>query len=160
MPDADEIREEAEAAEENQETVLIRVVEWMEWLPTEPAPTEQKSLFPMTNGLTSVETLATERLVELKVSSSQQNYSFEDEEGAHVYTLYAFQAVLAQNASPHLASSLRYAQFMPMREELERDRERKEQEGRDRRDDLVVVEHVKPNREERRGNKSRKRRGR
>jgi hypothetical protein len=150
------VAEEAAEAEAEQ-TVLVRIVEWLEWMPG-----QQHGPLAMTNGVTSFKSLKHERLIDLGVSGTGRNYEWEeddpDNEGEKItqhYGLYAFQAVLAQNMSDALARSLIAAQAMPMEEELQRD---KEAGGRDRREDLLVIEHPKPNRNDRRGNKAKPRR--
>jgi hypothetical protein len=156
MPDKnlhDKVVDEAKEAEQ-EETVLVRIVEWLEWMPG-----KQQGPLAMTNGITSFKSLKHERLIDLGVTGTGRNYEWEeddpDNEGekiTHHYGLYAFQAVLAQNTSDDLARSLLAAQAMPMEEELQRDKE----QGRDRREDLVVVQ--RPNRNDRRGGKARKKR--
>jgi hypothetical protein len=149
------VLDEAKEAE-GEQTVLVRIVEWLEWMPG-----QQQGPLAMTNGVTSFKSLKNERLIDLGVSGTGRNYEWEeddlDNEGEKItqhYGLYAFQAVLAQNMSDDLARSLIAAQAMPMEEELQRDKEA----GRDRREDLLVVEHPKPNRNDRRGGKAKPRR--
>jgi hypothetical protein len=146
-----DISEEALEREQEQ-TIMVRIVEWMEWMPA-----EQRGPLAMTNGLTSFKTLKDEKLVDLGVSGTGQNYEWEEEdpdnEGeiiTHHYGLYAFQAVLVQGMSDSLATTLIAAQAEPMEQELQRDKEA----GRDRRDDLVVIQRGKPNRNDRRGGKA------
>lgn len=182
-----DISEEALEREQEQ-TIMVRIVEWMEWMPA-----EQRGPLAMTNGLTSFKTLKDEKLIDLGVSGTGQNYEWEEEvecdvcegtgkalpnqfeqpeetppliggelpdcepcegTGKHDVTkhfgLYAFQAVLAQGMSDSLASTLIAAQAEPMEQELQRDKEA----GRDRRDDLVVIQRGKPNRNDRRGGKA------
>jgi len=55
------------------------------------------------------------------------------------YGLYAMQATLAQNVSANVLKSLTFAQSMPIIEQFERQKT----QGRDKRGDLLVVEHQK-----------------
>jgi hypothetical protein len=173
MPDPDELQGELDAMEDKEETVLVRVTEWTEWLPSEPSPTMPE--LHVSNGMTAFQTLKTERLVDLNISGTGKSMEWDEKcetcegegklwvqdarpyqrdcpdcngmGGEHfVYNLYAFQAVLAQNASQGLADSLRVAQSHPLREELSR----RSMQGRDRRDDLVVVQRQGNRRERRR----------
>lgn len=176
MPDDelhDKVVDEAKEAEQEQ-TVLVRIVEWLEWMPG-----QQQGPLAMTNGVTSFKSLKHERLIDLGVSGTGRNYEWEEEDDCEIcngtgslgtdnfcdtcdgtgklkitqhYGLYAFQAVLAQNTSDDLARSLVAAQAMPMEEELQRDKEA----GRDRREDLIVVQ--RPNRNDRRGGKAKPKR--
>jgi len=147
------VLDEAKEAE-GEQTVLVRIVEWLEWMPG-----QQQGPLAMTNGVTSFKSLKNERLIDLGVTGTGRNYEWEeddlDNEGEKItqhYGLYAFQAVLAQNMSDDLARSLIAAQAMPMEEELQRDKEA----GRDRREDLIVVQ--RPNRNDRRGGKAKPKR--
>jgi len=76
---ADEaIRNEAKEVEQ-EETTLVRIVEWMDWIPASPSKVVGADLH-MTHGLTSFQSLKNERLVELGVSGTGKNYVWEEEE--------------------------------------------------------------------------------
>jgi hypothetical protein len=99
------------------ETVLVRIVEWTEWIPGERSG-EAPSLV-MNQGVTGFETGKTERLLEVAVTGTGRtrnvrvNKLGEDDQDVVQYSLYAFQAVLAQNVSTQTFETLMEAQRPP-----------------------------------------------
>jgi len=84
----------------NEQTVLVRVVEWTEWL---PGKKDENAEIVLSDGITGFVAGKNERLLEVAVSGTGVNrrVTVEGENGAEDqilhYGLYAFQAVLAQN---------------------------------------------------------------
>lgn len=156
--------------DDTEQTVLIRIVEWSEWIPGE---LDQTGSMNMHNGVTGLVTSASEKLIDVGVMGTGKNLDWEEDvgcpdcngEGGHSvinedgeqwavcercegnskikqkvhFGLYAMQATLAQNVSPAVLKALHHAQSMPILERYERQRS----EGRDKRSDLVIVEHQK-----------------
>lgn len=84
--------------------VIVRVAQWTEWLPT--TRSEHQGKIPIANGITGFEAGENEKVVSINQTTTGQVKSVEDEDGMKVYTLYSFQAVLAQNVSTTLAAQL------------------------------------------------------
>jgi hypothetical protein len=116
--------------------VLIRVVEWSEWLPASLKKGNKHSV-KIHNGYTAIATGDKEKLLRVEgsgIGDSRIITETDEETGEtvqHEYGFYVFQATLAQNISDTLAESLMAAQRPP---ELT-------QEVRDRKDDLVIVQN-------------------
>jgi hypothetical protein len=148
--------------DDTEQVVLIRIVEWTEWIPGHP---DQTGSLNMHNGFTGFVSSASEKLLSANVMGTGKNldfacarcggsgevevqdarpYDVKCEEcsgvGKFHYGLYAMQATLAQNVSTNVYEALQAAQNLPIMEEFERQKS----QGRDKRDDLVVVEHKKP----------------
>lgn len=91
------------------EALLIRVVEWTEWIPARPS--EHESRLATHQGITAVETGKGEKLIDVQTTRlGQMKEIDEGDDKKSTYGLYAFQATLAQNASVGLAKSLIVAQ--------------------------------------------------
>lgn len=172
-------------ADEREQTVLVRICEWTEWLPGAPDPASGKVF--VHNGVTHLVTTQAEKLIEVSVMNTGQKLDWTEEvecencdgtgqapeeqfsqpgqtapitggepkacevcEGGGFidklvhYGLYAMQATLAANVSPQLVNALMAAQNLAMEEE----RQRRAEQGRDKREDIVVVQRGKetPNR--------------
>jgi len=103
--------------EAGEETVLVRIVEWTEWIPGEQS--EHSRDLIMNQGWTGVRTGKTERLLEVAVTGTGMNrrvrikHADSDSETVVPYSLYAFQAVLAQNVSEQTFETLMAAQRPP-----------------------------------------------
>lgn len=97
------------------EQVLVRIVEWTEWIPGE----RTSEGVVMNQGVTGFESGATERLLEVAVSGTGKTRnvrvasSIGDDPHTVVFSLYAFQAVLAQNVSKQTFDTLMEAQRPP-----------------------------------------------
>lgn len=165
-----------EAVEQNrEEPVMIRVVEWTQWLPatdievlvTGVDPRSGQPQFrplPMHNGITGFVTDKNEKVLEVGVQATGQTKTLDtdeiDEESGEpnqqMYGLYVFQAVLATNVSANFLTNAIKAQDDVRLELEEKARKKREDEGRDKRSDLLVVEggqtvpNTPPNRKERR----------
>jgi hypothetical protein len=117
-------------------SVLIRVVEWAEWLPASLKKGNSHSV-KIHNGYTAIATGDNEKLLRVEGSGigDSRTVSETDEKTGetikHEYGFYVFQATLAQNISDTLAESLMNAQRPP---ELI-------SEIRDRKDDLFIVQN-------------------
>jgi len=137
--------------------VLIRVKEWSEWLPVElqsigffPNPQNGQPMerkLPMQNGVTGFELTPDETLLEINIQATDSFNEctiFKDDDltsdkETQLYGLYRFQAVIQKTTSDKdvKAQIDRQKKFM-------RDAEaQQERIGRDRRGDLVVIEHGK-----------------
>ena len=85
-----------------EQTVMVRVVEWTEWL---PGKKDENADIVLSDGITGFVAGKHERLLEVAVSGTGVNrrVTVEGQNGAEDtilhYGLYAFQAVLAQNVS-------------------------------------------------------------
>lgn len=83
-----------------EQTVLVRIIEWTEWL---PGKKDENAEIVLSDGITGFIAGKNERLLEVAVSGTGVNRRVivEGENGAEdktlQYGLYAFQAVLAQN---------------------------------------------------------------
>jgi hypothetical protein len=83
-----------------QQTVLVRVIEWTEWI---PGKKDENAEIVLSDGITGFVSGKNERLLEVAVSGTGVNrrVTVEGENGTEDtilhYGLYAFQAVLAQN---------------------------------------------------------------
>ena len=160
--------------------VLVRVCEWTEWLPVKLETVgqsrnpqngeviEQKA--PIHNGYTGFNSHVfdglEEKLLELTLESSGRFREIElepdDDEDEDTkpktqrYGLYLFRAVLARNADVNAVKEVLNTQ----REPLEIAKKREEEQGRDKRADLVITNQMPklppmPNRKARRNNKRR-----
>jgi hypothetical protein len=118
VPDDPDISEEQlnELLDAGEETVLIRIVEWTEWLPGQQ---DESSELVLNQGVTGFQTGKTERLLEVAVSGTGRNrrIRIQNDDSGKVttvpYALYAFQAVLAQNVSKPVFDSLMAVQRPP-----------------------------------------------
>jgi len=132
--------------------VLVRVIEWMEWLPAENhelgetvhPQTGQKieQKMALHEGHTGFLTDANERLVELHINGTAQfktvtTENADGEEEEQLYGLYVFQALVARNGNKPEFESLVLKPRIKMKEY---DKKKKD-EGRDKRGDLVIVEN-------------------
>ena len=173
---------------ENEQTVMIRVVEWADWIPAtefaelaevqDPRSREMvKQKMPMHNGFSGFVADRNERLLDVAIQGTGHKKIVEldnnqddlpDDEKEHmsvkkpqvVFGRYVFQATLARNVTPEFLEGVRDGQLAPLREQEEREKT----EGRDRRSDLIVIENKvdapppPPNRNQRRGSKARRKR--
>lgn len=150
---------------QGEQPVLIRIVEWKEWLPGEPVSLGRQRnpqngevkerMLPMHNGFTGFASGKNERLLEVGVQGTGvtrvvKQIGDDGSETEKMYGLYVFQAVLAQNTKGSVIDNLLLAQRPPEEEEPE-----KSDNSRDKRNDLVIVEDGKerrhtPNRAQRR----------
>lgn len=64
------------------ETVMVRIHEWVAWLPAHPDP--KMPQLAMHDGVTSFQTAKDERLLEVAVSGTGQNYEWDEEEDCPV----------------------------------------------------------------------------
>lgn len=149
-----------EIKDESLQPVLVRVVEWKEWLPGEvnelgevphphpnaPPGTMVKKNVTLHRGISGFKTAENESLVELSVTGSGESkevtYKNDDgEEETVIYGLYLFQAILAQNNVDYTEALNLQSQ---VQESLEEKAEAfKQEKGRDRREDLIIVENGK-----------------
>jgi len=127
------------------EAVLVRVVEWGEWLPS--APSDTPSL-PLHNGFTGFASGKTERLIDLLVSNTMQTKEVlvvdrdKVEETVVTYSYYVFQATLAQNITGNLLGGLL---------EVQRPTDKDEDAAKKKKSNLIVMQDgglVTPNRAE------------
>jgi hypothetical protein len=85
--------------------VLVRIAEWSEWIPTNPDDNEPR--MTSGNGVTAFEAGEHEKVVDIEVMKTQRMKTVNVSEGVDMhYTLYAFQATLAQNVRTDLAATL------------------------------------------------------
>jgi hypothetical protein len=84
--------------------VLVRVVEWTEWLPM--IASEHLPQLNLQNGVSGFEAGENEKVVSIEVSRTGQTKEVDyGEEGKKRYMLYAFQAILAQNTRTDLIAA-------------------------------------------------------
>ena len=113
----DELTEIDNMIAEGEETVLVRIIEWTEWIPGQPSP--QNRDLVMNQGFTGFTTGKSERLLEVAVSGTgvsrrvRVKSENDDEQKVIPYSLYAFQAVLAQNVNESTFDTLMEAQRPP-----------------------------------------------
>lgn len=88
--------------------VLIRIVEWSEWLPI--AQDEQEPRLTVANGVTGIEAGSTERLLTVEGVGTAKIKHVEEEGLTRRFMLYAFKATLAQNVHTSLIPTLVDAQ--------------------------------------------------
>jgi hypothetical protein len=88
--------------------VLIRQVEWSEWLPV--AQDENEPRLTIANGVTGFEAGKNERLLNVDGVGTQIFKAVEEEGLTRRFMLYAFKATLAQNVHTSLVSTLVEAQ--------------------------------------------------
>lgn len=147
MADLNAIAEEIEIKElrKTDEAVLVRVVEWGEWL---PGTSSDAPPLPLHNGFTGFASGKTERLVDLLVSNTMQTKEVlvidrdEGKENVVTYSYYVFQATLAQNITGNLLSSLL---------EVQRPTDEDEDAAKKKKSNLIVMQDgglVTPNRAE------------
>lgn len=162
--DDDDIEPEKVGADS--EPTLIRVAEWTEWIPGKLDENMMREhpdkKFVVYNGITGVMTSKSEKLVDIESISLQTTRKIErEEEGepvTHYYKLYAFRAVLAENVSAGLITGVQDSMLGPLRQQFEDEAEDQPEDGkRDRRQDLVVVEHNRPEAVEGLGNRAQRR---
>jgi hypothetical protein len=148
---------EPESEAKKTQTVVVRIVEWAEWIPaptmadlapsTDPRTGEkvmQKK--PMHTGITSFETLPHENVLEVSIFGTGYSKVIEldedDEDGdpkVMGFGRYVFQAVLAHNLAEDNRASFDDV-MAKQRAPLELEAKRRAEQGRDRREDLVVIE--------------------
>jgi hypothetical protein len=159
--------------DDTEQTVLIRIVEWTEWIPGAP---DQSGSLNMHNGITGLVTSSSEKLIEVGVMGTGKNLDWEEEveceqcegtgkvegsekaiggaemqdcekcEGTGKVTKlvhYGLYAMQATLAQNVSPNVLKSLTFAQSMPILEQF-ERQKSQGRDKRDDLVVVEHKKP----------------
>jgi hypothetical protein len=88
--------------------VLVRVVEWTEWLPV--AADENEPRLTMANGVTGFEAGRSERLLTVEGIGTQRLKHVEEDGLTRRFMLYAFKATLAQNVHTSLVPTLVEAQ--------------------------------------------------
>lgn len=172
---------QAPTIDDTQEVVLVRVAEWTDWIPANPSnglmvnngitsfkTAKSERLLEVAVSGTG-QTYVWEQDSECEDCGGDGEVSLPEDPASKVrcqkcegsgktsdkiaYGLYAFQAILAvNNILPDAAENMKAMQFAPMKAELERAQQSTEQQGRDRRSDLTIVERVPPNRDQRRGN--------
>lgn len=141
-----------------EQPVLIRVVEWTEWLPASLVKIGEKSdprdptgatmmteSFPVHRGYTGFVGGANEHLVDIAVQATGRNKMVElDEDGEDgkpltvLYGHYAFQAILAHNVSAENLAGIMDGQNAPLKLADERQAQDPRRNGRDRRGDLII----------------------
>lgn len=145
MADTNSEKEEATKADK---AILIRVVEWGEWIPSNEATEPEVKGLKLNNGYTGVSAGESERLLELLSQNTLKEKTITIEnrdtgrEEKRKYIYYAFQATLAQNVSEPVIEELL---------ELQRPPKVDPDAPRNRRDDLIVIKNgqpVSPNRAE------------
>lgn len=100
---------EEESATKIDKGVLVRVVEWGEWLPTSASDLDQ---LPFHNGISGFCAGESERLIDILSQNTMKTKDVivinrdDNSEKTVVYTYYVFQATLAQNVSTSLLESL------------------------------------------------------
>jgi hypothetical protein len=92
----------------NTRGVLIRIVEWGEWLPI--GQDEQEPLLTTANGVTGIEAGEKEKLLSVDVVGTQRIKHVEEEGLTRRFMLYGFKATLAQNVHTSLVTTLVEAQ--------------------------------------------------
>lgn len=112
MDTADEeqatIRGAFDEAMEDTRGVLVRLVEWSEWIPLGQDETEP--LMTVANGVSGFEAGKNERLLTVEAFGTQRIKHVDDEGLSKRFMLYAFKATLAQNVHTTLVSTLVAAQ--------------------------------------------------
>jgi hypothetical protein len=88
--------------------VLVRVVEWTEWLPI--ASDENEPRLTVANGVTGFEAGKHEKVLTVEGIGTQRVKNVEDEGLTRRFMLYAFKATLAQNVHTSLIPTLVDAQ--------------------------------------------------
>lgn len=139
MADGPGKEENANKGGDEEKVILIRHMEWTEWLPMRPD--EHMPDLTMASGITAVRAGKDEKLVEIGVTGTGRNYQwFEDEDGESIgdpqnhegpvktmkYGCYAYQAIFAQEVSTQVAAQMRDQQAKPMVEEMAADEERQQ----------------------------------
>lgn len=173
--EAAHVDEEEDAGEH---PVLIRVIEWAEWLPASMHVLGEKEdpqrrgelmtqTMPLHNGFTGFMARDDERVLEVALQGTGQRKVIEvdetDEKGETLklmYGHYLFQATLARNVSKEYFDGVMDGQQKPLVEGEKRMKEK----GHDRKKDLLVVKSgvippdttKPPNRNQRRGGKARR----
>lgn len=130
--------------------VLVQVVEWHEWIPAQSVELMEGKEFNFHNGITGFVSGKDARLIDIGITGTQLHkvVEVEDKETGdkhkEMWTCYVFQAILAQNIKANVLKSLLKVQEPP---------EMPQQQGRDRRKDLTIIEGSGSNRKSRRDNK-------
>ena len=93
--------------------VLVRIVEWTEWLPVSKSP--HLPQLSLVNGISGFEAGEHERLLTVEAIGTQRVKTVELDDGDEpggmfTYMCYAFKATLAQNVHTTLVSTLVEAQ--------------------------------------------------
>lgn len=155
-----EVEEEFDA----EQHVLIRVIEWTEWLPAslvkigeKPDPrdptgsTMMTESFPVHRGYTGFVGGKNEHLVDIAVQATGRNKMVElDENGEDgspltvLYGHYAFQAILAHNVKAERLRGVMDGQNEPLKRADERQADNPRKNGRDRRGDLIIPGEPSP----------------
>lgn len=138
--------------------VLVRIVEWKEWLPGESSilatmqhpQTGQEIAKKVTlhKGVSGFKAAENEQLLELSVTGSGETkeMTYKDEEGKSVtaiYGLYLFQAVLAQNNVEFEEAVKKQADARM--EHGDKAVEHAKNKGRNRAEDLIIVQNGQAN---------------
>jgi hypothetical protein len=159
IKEADEEIAQESASNEAMQPVLVRIVEWTEWIPAtlvelgeraDPRdPTGKNTVMqkmPMHRGYTGFVGGSNEHMVDIAVEATGHQRLIElDENGEDgkplkvMYGLYAFQAVLARNVPQEFLDGVMDGQNKPLTRAEEREIENQGQNGRDRRKDLIIV---------------------
>jgi hypothetical protein len=143
--DQTELDIELDDLRKTDQAVMVRIVEWGEWIPSGGSDIEK---LPLHNGYTGFSTGKSEKLIEVLAQNTMQDKlvttvdRVSGKETDAIYTYYVFQAVLVQNVSENLLEGL-----MKVQRPIEPD----PNTPRDKRSDLVVIQNgqpVKPNRQE------------
>jgi hypothetical protein len=128
---------------ETDKSVLIRIAEWTEWIPSRKDENVELNVH---NGYTCIPCGQDERLIEVAMSGSGKNKKgkvIDPETGElveNIFGCYVFQATFAQNISSELAKVLM------------EDQRPVEDMSRDRSKDLLIIKNgTGPNRAQRRG---------
>lgn len=88
--------------------VLVRLVEWTEWLPV--AADENEPRLTVANGVTGLEAGKSEKVLTVEAMGTQRIKHVEEDGLTRRFMLYAFKATLAQNVHTSLIPSLVNAQ--------------------------------------------------
>lgn len=161
---ADQIAREEILVPKMDDVVLVRVLEWTEWIPCKkeilatipgdptaspgsPASKSREQGMYVHNGFSAMSTGTNEKLVNLEtvhtgVMKAIVPDDIEDpkDEDLMYYEAIAFKAVLALSMDERVAGSIINAQRAPVDKDEEREKQEQE-EGRDKRADLVIVEN-------------------
>jgi hypothetical protein len=135
---------------DNIPAALVRVVEWMEWLPAyrvtlgehfdqQRGRTIQRNA-ALHQGYTGFRLRKGERIENITVQPTGQSKEFpidnsDSDTEPEIYGLYLFQALLVEQTSETIVNSKLKAQNEP----LAKADQAKQQGGRNRKDDLVIV---------------------
>jgi hypothetical protein len=104
----DAIRTAFDETMEDTRGVLVRIVEWAEWLPV--AADEQEPRLTVANGVTGFEAGRSERLLTVEGVGTQRIKEVTEDGLTKRFMLYAFKATLAQNVHTSLIPTLVEAQ--------------------------------------------------